>query len=202
MKPSNTAPSAQDPAEPSGTTRAPRTDSVRNRDKLLAVARAAFTAAAGPVSLEGVAREAGVGIGTLYRHFPTREDLVEAVYATQLDEVTASAATLLRELPPDAALRAWMGNYAAFFTTKRGMIDTLRAGWATGRITTPNTRERLTAAIATLLSAGAETGSLRTDINPDDLTLMLLGICTAAADAPDQVTRLLDLVMDALRTAG
>lgn len=99
MKPSNTAPSAQDPAEPSGTTRAPRTDSVRNRDKLLAVARAAFTAAAGPVSLEGVAREAGVGIGTLYRHFPTREDLVEAVYATQLDEVTASAATLLRELP-------------------------------------------------------------------------------------------------------
>ncbi|WP_405139617.1 TetR/AcrR family transcriptional regulator [Nocardia sp. NBC_01388] len=174
---------------------------MRNRDKLLAVARTAFAAAAGPVSLEGVAREAGVGIGTLYRHFPTREDLVEAVYATQLDEVTDSAAALLRELPPDAALRAWMGKYATFFTTKRGMIDTLRAGWATGRITTPNTRERITAAIATLLTAGAETDSLRIDINPDDLTLMLLGICTAAGDAPDQVDRLLDLVMDALRTA-
>ncbi|WP_297624317.1 TetR/AcrR family transcriptional regulator [Nocardia sp.] len=173
---------------------------MRNRDKLLEVARTAFTATAGPVSLEGVAREAGVGIGTLYRHFPTREDLVEAVYATELDEVTNSAAALLRELPPDAALRAWMGRYAAFFTTKRGMIDTLRAGWASGRITTPNTRERITAAIAIILTGGAETGSLRTDIDPDDLTIMLLGICTAAGDAPDQVSRLLDLIMDALRT--
>lgn len=99
MKPSNTPPSAEDPAATPRTTRTPRTDSVRNRDKLLAVARTAFAAAAGPVSLEGVAREAGVGIGTLYRHFPTREDLVEAVYATQLDEVTDSAAALLRELP-------------------------------------------------------------------------------------------------------
>ncbi|MCU1646793.1 MAG: hypothetical protein JWN03_7068 [Nocardia sp.] len=200
MNPNNTPPSEKDPAEPSRTARAPRTDALRNRDKLLEVARTAFTATAGPVSLEGVAREAGVGIGTLYRHFPTREDLVEAVYATELDEVTNSAAALLRELPPDAALRAWMGRYAAFFTTKRGMIDTLRAGWASGRITTPNTRERITAAIAIILTGGAETGSLRTDIDPDDLTIMLLGICTAAGDAPDQVSRLLDLIMDALRT--
>src|SRR6185312_1176153 len=114
--------------------KSPRADATRNRDRLLQVAREAFAAADGPVSLEGVARAAGVGIGTLYRHFPTREALVEAVYAAELDDVTGSVAGLLERLPPDAALRAWMGRYAGFAAAKRGMVDTLRAGWASGRI--------------------------------------------------------------------
>ncbi|WP_020673949.1 TetR/AcrR family transcriptional regulator [Amycolatopsis nigrescens] len=181
--------------------RAPRADAQRNRDKLVQVARAAFAAADDTVPLEGIARDAGVGIGTLYRHFPTREALVEAVYAAELDDVTGCVPALLQELPPDAALRAWMGRYAAFIATKRGMADTLRAGWASGRIATPATRERITAAIATILASGAETGSLRTDIDPRDITVMLLGILltTTTGDEPDQTERLLDLVMDALR---
>lgn len=199
MKPIEVTPHATDPAKQSRRDRTPRTDALRNRDKLLDVARAAFAAADGTVSLEGIAREAGVGIGTLYRHFPTREDLVVAVYATELDEVTDSASTLLRDFPPDAALRAWMGRYATFVATKRAMIDTLRTGWASGQIATPNTRERITDAIATIVADGAEAGSLRADVDPQDLTVMLLGICTAAGDAPEQLTRLLDLVMDALR---
>ncbi|AHH97741.1 hypothetical protein KALB_4379 [Kutzneria albida DSM 43870] len=181
--------------------RAPRADALRNRDMLIQVARAAFAAATDTVSLEGIAREAGVGIGTLYRHFPTREALVEAVYAAELDEVTGCVATLLAELPPDAALRAWMGRYAAFVATKRGMAETLRAGWASGRIATPSTRERITAAIATILASGAQARSLRGDVAPDDVTALLLGIflSTAAAETPEQTERLLDLVMDALR---
>ncbi|MEK0097174.1 TetR/AcrR family transcriptional regulator [Streptomyces sp. A475] len=179
-----------------------RADAQRNRENLVAVARAAFAASDGTVALEGIAREAGVGIGTLYRHFPTREALVEAVYAAELDDVTTSAPALLEEFPPDVALRAWLDHYAKFTATKRGMIDTLRAGWASGRITTPTTRERITAAIGTILAAGAAAGSLRGDVDPDDVTAIVLGafLSTAATgDAAEQTGRLLDLVVDAVR---
>ncbi|WP_016906062.1 TetR/AcrR family transcriptional regulator [Streptomyces xiaopingdaonensis] len=178
-----------------------RADARRNREKLLTAARTVFATADDTVALETVAREAGVGIGTLYRHFPTREALVEAVYAAELDDVTTSAHTLLSELPPPAALRAWMDRYAAFVTTKRTIIATLRAGWSAGTIATPATRERLTAAITTILTAGARTHSLRPDIDPDDVTTMLLGtfLATAPGDDPDRTARLLDLITDALR---
>ncbi|MFC9648789.1 TetR/AcrR family transcriptional regulator [Streptomyces sp. NPDC059892] len=186
---------------PDGAERPVRADARRNREKLLTVARAAFAAADDTVALESVAREAGVGIGTLYRHFPTREALVEAVYAAELDAVATSAPGLLDELPPEAALRAWMDRYAGFVATKRGMIDTLRTGWASGRIATPTTRERVTAAIGTILAEGARTGSLRADVDPEDVTTMLLGVflSTAAGDTPERTGRLLDLVVDALR---
>ena len=181
--------------------RAPRVDALRNRDRLVQVARDAFTAAGGPVPLENIARDAGVGIGTLYRHFPTRDALVEAVYAAELDDVTGSVPTLLGDLPPDAALRAWMARYAAFVKTKRAMAETLRAGWASGRIATPATRERITAAIGTILAAAAEAGTLRADVQPEDVTVLLLGTLLASTgdDCPGQTERLLDLVLDALR---
>jgi AcrR family transcriptional regulator len=178
-----------------------RAVALRNRENLIAVARAAFAAAPDPVPLEVIAREAGVGIGTLYRHFPTREALVEAVYAAELDDVATSAPALLAQFPPEVALRAWTDRYAAFVSTKRGMLDTLRAGWAAGRITTPKTRERITEAIATILAQGARTGSLRADVDADDVTAMLLGVfySTAAGNTSQQTGRLLDLVVDALR---
>lgn len=178
-----------------------RADAQRNRDRLVAVARAAFAAADDTVPLETIAREAGVGIGTFYRHFPTREALVEAVYAAELDDLTAGAAALLGELPPDVALRAWMDRYATFVATKRGMIDTLRAGWTAGRIATPATRERITLTLETLLTAGIRAGSLRGDVTPDDITALVLGVflSTATDRTSEQTRRLLDLVVDALR---
>ncbi|MFE3190043.1 TetR/AcrR family transcriptional regulator [Nocardia sp. NPDC059240] len=180
--------------------RAPRADAQRNRDRLLEVARVAFANAGDTVSLEGIAQQAGVGIGTLYRHFPNREALAEAVYAAELDDVTAAVEALLEQHPPEVALRAWMGRYAAFVATKRGMADTLRAGWASGRIAIPVTRERITGAIATLLARGVETGSLRADVEAADITVMLLGILlTTAGDTGEQTERLLDLMLDALR---
>jgi AcrR family transcriptional regulator len=177
-----------------------RADARRNRDRLVAVATSAFADADATVPLEDIARAAGVGIGTLYRHFPTREALVEAVYATELDEITRSAAVLLEQLPPDAALRAWMNRYAQFAELKRGLVDTLRAGWAAGRLATPTTRERVTGAIATILTAGAEAGVFREDTDPDDITTLLLGVflSTAPNSSKDQVERLLDLILDAL----
>ena len=178
-----------------------RSDARRNRDKIVAVARSAFTVADDTVPLEGIAREAGVGIGTLYRHFPTREALVEAVYAAELDDVTDSAPAMLGEFPPDVALRAWLDRYAQFFLVKRGMINTLRAGWSAGRIT-PRTRERINAVVTMFLSAGARSGSLRADVQADDVTAMLLGIflSTAPNDTPEQTGRLLDLLVDAVRS--
>ncbi|NED92469.1 TetR/AcrR family transcriptional regulator [Streptomyces sp. SID11233] len=189
------------PADPSGGAARPvRADARRNREKLITVGRAAFAAADGAVALENIAREAGFGIGALYRHFPTREALVEAVYGAELDDVTASAPVVLAEFPPEVALRAWLDRYAAFVATKRGMLDTLHAGWASGRIATPTTRERISAAIGAILAEGARAGSLRADVDPDDVTMMLLGIfSTAAGNTPEQTGRLLDLVVDALR---
>jgi len=125
------------------------------------------------------------------------------VYAAELDDLTGSVPALLQELPPDAALRAWMGRYAAFIATKRGMADTLRAGFASGRIATSSSRERITTAIATILAGGAEAGSLRADVDPRDVAAMVLGIflttTTTAGNTPEQTGRLLNLVIDALR---
>ncbi|GLY37703.1 TetR family transcriptional regulator [Amycolatopsis sp. NBRC 101858] len=189
------------PPEPE---RPARSDARRNREKLVAVARAAFAAADGTVALEAVAREAGVGIGTLYRHFPTREALVEAVYAAELDDVTASAPALLAELPPEAALRAWMDRYAKFVETKRGMADSLRASLASGRIATPTTRRRITEAIGAILDAGARAGTLRAGVDPEDVTLMVLGVflSTSGGQDAERIGRMLDLIVDAVRDPG
>jgi AcrR family transcriptional regulator len=193
---------APDPA-PAGE-RPLRAHALRNRENLLATARAAFATADESVSLESIARTAGVGIGTLYRHFPTREVLVEAVYAAELEALASSAPALLEQFAPELAMRAWIEGYAQFAATKRGMIDTLRAGWAAGRITTPATRERLTGAIALILEAGARAGTLRSDVVPDDVITLLLGVfmSTATGSAPEQAGRLLDLIVDALRPKG
>ena len=188
---------------PAAESRPRRADAQRNLDRLVGTARAAFAAAAMDehVSLEAIARQTEVGIGTLYRHFPTREALVEAVYAAELDELTDSAGTLLEVLPPDGALRAWLSRYAEFLATKRGMIATLRAGWSSGRLATPATRERVTASLAVILKAGAGAGSLRGDVEPADVTAMLLGVflSTATDSTPEQTERLLSLLVDALR---
>ncbi|MGW1837422.1 TetR/AcrR family transcriptional regulator [Streptomyces sp. NPDC002067] len=178
-----------------------RSDARRNRERLLDAARDAFATTPDHVRLDAIARAAGVGIGTLYRHFPTREALVEALYAAELDEVVADAPKLLDELEPAAALRAWMTRYAAFFRIKRGMSQTLRAGWASGTIATPATRERITETLALMLRSGAETGSLRADVDPEDVTVMLLGVflSTTATETTQHVDRLLDLLVDALR---
>jgi AcrR family transcriptional regulator len=188
--------------ERSGAARqAARADARRNREKLITAARAAFAAASGgPVALEAIACQAGVGTGTLYRHFPTREALVEAVYEAELDDVVASASPLLGQFPPDAALRAWMDRYATFWVTKHAMMGTLRAGSAPGRISA-STRERVITAITPILARGAEAGYFRTDVRPDDVATLLLGVflSTTANGTPEQGGRLLDLVVDALR---
>lgn len=178
-----------------------RADAQRNRERLIAAARTAFADGSETASLEDVARAAEVGIGTLYRHFPTREALVDAVYAAQLDEVTACVPDLLRTYSADRALRVWMDRYAAFVEVKRGLLDTLRSGWAAGTIATPDTRARITAVINDFLTAGAEQDVLRADVLAEDVTAALVGVFLSVATigSAGQAGRLLDLLIAGLR---
>lgn len=179
-----------------------RSDARRNRQRLLDVALRAF-ASGGEVTLEAIARQAGVGIGTLYRHFPTREALVEAVYRGELARLRDAAGELLASQAPDAALRAWMDGFADYVSAKRGMAETLRAIAATGAISHAETQQMLTATIESLLDAGASAGTLRGDVAAGDVLASLSGILLVAGTAGqrEQAGRLLDLLMDGLRTA-
>src|ERR1700685_419160 len=151
------------------TARPLRADAQRNRAGLLEVAVRAFSRDGPDVTLDAIAKEAGVGIGTLYRHFPTREALIDAAYRNELARLCDSAADLSRDMPAAAALRAWMDRFADYMTTKRGMGDALRALIASGGDPFSESRDRLTAAVTTLLQAGAAAGTLRPDVRPDDV---------------------------------
>jgi AcrR family transcriptional regulator len=179
----------------------PRADARRNRQRLIDVAQRAFTTGDGKVSLEAVAKEAGVGIGTLYRHFPTREALVEAVYLAERARLCEAASELLAELPPEHALRTWMDRFADYIATKQEMADALRALIADGTITRSQARQELSAAVRRLLEAGAQAGTLRGDVAAEDVVAALVGVfsvCTLP-EQREQAGRLLDLLMDGLR---
>ena len=184
--------------------RAPRADATRNREQLLAVATRVFASADTEPSMRAIARAAGVGIATLYRHFPTRESLVDAVYRDQVGRLTAGARELLGQLPPAAALRRWMDLFGDWIATKNGMLDTLLTMIESGEITHARTRTELLAAITTILDAGRAAGDLRSDVTAEDIAASLIGIFTVAPQPEHEATasRLLNLLMDGLRPAA
>ena len=179
-----------------------RADAQRNRDRLLTAARSAFAADGQAARLDQIARAAGVGIGTLYRHFPTREALVEAVYRSELDALTASAHALLAELGPERALRAWMDRFADYVTAKREIAPALQPVYASGAVTVSQIRAQLAAALDAVLRAGVADGTLRAGVRADDLVATIVGMlaATAPAGGQPQLQRMFDLLMDAVRT--
>ncbi|MFF4616110.1 TetR/AcrR family transcriptional regulator [Nonomuraea jabiensis] len=183
--------------------RQPRADARANRERLLQAASRAFAREGPGTSLKGIAKEAGVGIGTLYRHFPTRESLIEAAHASELARVCDSADEVLAAMPADRALRAWLGRWADYLTTKRGLAQALRAVAATdtGPVAFPGARARALAAVRRLLDAGVSEGLLREGIEPLDVLVAADGAAMAALDSA-QVERLLDYLLDAFRPAG
>ena len=158
----------------------PRADATRNCEQLLAVATRAYASADTEPSMRAIAREAGVGIATLYRHFPTRESLVDAVYRDQVVRLTAGARELLGQLPPAAAMRRWMDLFGGWIATKNGMLDTLPTMIESGEIAHAQTRTELLAAITTILDAGRAAGDLRSDVTAEDIAASLIGIFTVA----------------------
>jgi AcrR family transcriptional regulator len=153
------------------------------------------------VTLDAVAKEAGVGIGTLYRHFPTREALVEAAYRKELERLCDAAPELLAAGPPEQALRDWMDRFLDYMTTKHGMADALNTVIACGGDPFAHSRDRLGQAMTLLVDAGVRAGKVRADVTPTEVLFGINGV-SLAAGAPDQrelAGRLLDLLMDGLR---
>ena len=186
---------------PDGRPSTQRQDAQRNRERLLEAASALFASEdPEPVTLEAVAGRAGLGIGTLYRHFPSREALVEAVYRSEVQRLRESAEALLDELAPDLALRVWMDRFASWVAAKRGMVDTLRVLTSSGTIEYSEVRDRLTATIQRFLDVGAASGALRDDVRARDVLGSITGIFLASGnDQYAQASRMLDLLMDGLR---
>ncbi|MFB7499071.1 TetR/AcrR family transcriptional regulator [Streptomyces sp. NPDC056161] len=179
-----------------GAPRGPRADAQRNRARLLAAASELFVERGPDAPYIEIAKRAGVGVGTIYRHFPTREELIEAAYRSELDAVCAAADCLLRSLPPERALRAWMDRFIDYMTMKVGLGDAIRAVVAAGGNPFVHSRERLNAALAALLAATAAAGLTRPEVPADDVLMSLSGIAMAAG-APEQrkqAARMIDLL--------
>src|ERR1700752_1938520 len=150
-------------------TRKPRVDALRNRERVLEAAKVVFSTGGAEASLEAVARAAGVGIGTLYRHFPTREALFEAVYRREVHELAALAERLKDEEEPVEALRHWLHSNVRFVATKKGMVAALALAAYKNSALYSESFDRLTRALAGLLERAIAAGDIRSDISPEDL---------------------------------
>lgn len=186
---------------PAATARKPRADAVRNRERVLDAAKVVFNAGGPEASLEAVAKRAGVGIGTLYRHFPTREALFEAVYRREVQQLGDLSDQLQNDASPVDALRRWLRSNVELVATKKGMLAALALVAYNSSELYADTFSRLTKAAGTLLSRAVEAGEVRSDVSPEDLLRALIGMCYMH-DTPgwqDSVMRLLDIFVDGLR---
>ncbi|MCF3965212.1 TetR/AcrR family transcriptional regulator [Streptomyces fuscigenes] len=175
-----------------------RADAVRNRDRILQVAHEAF-AESGATSLNAIAKRAGVGAGTLYRHFPTREDLILAVYRRDVLELSRSVSAALAGKAPLDAFRAWFRELAAYVRVKHGLGEAL--GTAAVRDVVNETYVPVTAAVATLLRACEEDGSFRPGLAAGDVLLLMGFLWRVAPDADGEAraARIMELAIDGLR---
>jgi AcrR family transcriptional regulator len=180
-----------------------RADARANEDKLLAAAALAFARDGAAATLKQIAKDAGVGIGTLYRRFPTREQLVDATYRYETARLAAQTSDLLRELPADRALRAWMSQVLDYLAAKHGMADTLKTLLQSDVELSSQTREQLTGAIEEFRLAGITQGVIREDVPSPDILMTLAGITLVAGayHQREQAERLADLLMDGITRA-
>jgi len=181
--------------------RKPRADALRNRERVLEAAKMVFSRGGADASLEAVARRAGVGIGTLYRHFPTREALYEAVYRREVEQLGELAEQLKDEPEPVEALRRWLSSNVEFVATKKGMSAALTLAAQASPELRSYSFDRLTKAAGALLDRAVAAGEIRGDVSPEDLIRALVGMCYMH-DQPGwqhTVLRLLDVFVDGLR---
>ena len=178
-----------------------RADAQRNRDRLVEVAATAFAEQGVDASLEEIARQAGVGIGTLYRHFPTREHLVEVVYRREVEALCAAADDLASHHSADMALEQWMQRFVDYIATKRGLAASLRILFNTNSAVFSDLSGRVSLALRQLVEAAAAEGSIRGDVDASDVLHALGGIYSApdTKDWRDRSRRLVKLLMDGLR---
>ena len=179
------------------TQRKTRTDAQRNRERILEVAKAAFARSGANTSLDDVARQAGVGAGTLYRHFPTRDALLEAVYHTEVGTLAAAERELSEKLPPVEALRAWMLLFVDYIAEKHIIAPALNTFVGGPSKLYEASRAQITGAIEALVQRAIKSGDVRKDLQPFDLLRALIGVSNVAS-APDwqqSAKRLVDILI-------
>jgi AcrR family transcriptional regulator len=188
--------------KPLAQARKPRADSARNRQLLIDAAKAGFAEFGLNVSLEEIARRAGVGIGTLYRHFPSREAVVEAVYRREVEQLAEAVPQLLETSPAGEALHKWMHLFVDYIATKRLIAPSLAAAAGRGSSLHTTSVELITRAITTLVKRAVASGDVRKDIDPSDLLRALVGVSYGNPDVGWQASarRLVDILMDGLRS--
>jgi AcrR family transcriptional regulator len=185
----------------SDTVRKPRADAQRNRIRLLETAKAAFAEKGSGASLDEIARTAGVGAGTLYRHFPTRDALIEAVYRNETEQLVAAATHLAELHPPMAALREWLLLFVDYMTTKHGMYEALNSiVGGTSDLYSASTAQ-VKQAIAKLVDRAVTSGDIRLDLDPLDLLRALAGVANISSgpDGKQAAKRMVDILMAGVR---
>jgi len=179
-----------------------RADAERNREKLLDAASALVMEGHGELSLAAVAERAGVGIGTLYRHFHSRDALLAGLYRNEVERLQAAAETLAKDLPPLDALKAWLDRYAALMMVKYGFADAMKSAMKSDAEIFTHSRSRLAAALTALLDAAADAGVVRCDVQAEDILITVAAQVSASLhgqEAEKRCQRLLGLTLDGLR---
>jgi AcrR family transcriptional regulator len=181
----------------STTVRKPRTDALRNRERILEVAKVAFTSEGANTSLEEIAKMAGVGIGTLYRHFPTRDALIEGVYRNEVEKLAAAASRFAQKMSPLEALRAWMLLLVDYIAAKHIIAPALNTIAGGASRLHEGSRTILQDAIGELVKRAKRSGDLRTDLDAYDLLRALIGASHvgSSTDWPESAKRLVDILI-------
>jgi AcrR family transcriptional regulator len=181
--------------------RKPRTDAQRNRERILEVAKAAFTRAGADASLDDIAKDAGVGAGTLYRHFPTRDALIEAVYRTEVERLAAAERNFAQTMPPIKALRAWMLLFVDYIEAKHIIAPALNTFVGGPSKLFENSRTQVQGAIDALVKRAIKSGDIRKDLEPFDLLRALIGVSNVASspDWQQSAKRLVDILITGSR---
>ena len=183
--------------------RKPRTDAQRNRERILAVAKEAFTRSGAHASLDDMAKQADVGPGTLYRHFPTREELIEAVYRTEVEKLAAAERTFAETMAPLDALRAWMLLFVDYIATKKIIAPVLNSMVGGPSKIFEASHGQIWEAIRALVSRAIRSCDIRRDIDPIDLLRALIGVSSVATtpDWQQSARRLVDILITGSRSA-
>jgi AcrR family transcriptional regulator len=181
--------------------RKPRTDAQRNRERILETAKGAFTRSGANASLDDIAKEAGVGAGTLYRHFPTRDALIEAVYRTEVEKMAAAEKKFSESLPPIEALRAWMLLFVDYIATKQIIAPALNSVVGGPSKLFEGSRSQIQGAIDSLVKRAIKSREIRKDLEPFDLLRALIGVSHVASgpDWQQSARRLVDILITGSR---
>ncbi|MGA2835121.1 MAG: TetR/AcrR family transcriptional regulator [Acidimicrobiales bacterium] len=175
-----------------------RADARRNYERLVAAARTVFAQQGGGASMDAIAKEAGVGVGTLYRHFPKRIDVVEAVYREDVDQLVDAAERYASEWEPWPALVAWLEAFVNYAIGKRRFLSELHEAFEKNPELKSSARERIEGALTVVLARAQEAGLVRADLDGPDLMQLLGSMCMSATLTPEQSTRLLAVILDGL----